>query len=113
MGFDDPVKRDAAVAAAATLRRVPRTSILLGERAGGGRASVSNSLDAGVESPLPELSLMTLDAGSLSDSFSAFKADEGGVLLTSTLEVVPENILVGRGIKAESLFLLPLAVSPM
>jgi hypothetical protein len=31
IGSDDPVKREAAVAAAATLRSVPKTSILLDE----------------------------------------------------------------------------------
>jgi hypothetical protein len=31
IGSEDPVRRDAAVAAAATLKRVPKTSILLGE----------------------------------------------------------------------------------
>jgi hypothetical protein len=106
IGSDDPVNRDAAVAAAATLRRVPRTSILLGERAGGGTSvseatEISVSLEAGVKSPLPNVSLTT-DGGSLSDSFSAAKPDEGCALLFSTVEVGPERTVVG--------FLAPVAV---
>jgi hypothetical protein len=117
MGSDDPVNRDAAVAAAATLRRVPRTSMLLAERAEGGSGAsfsvVSKLLDAGAKSPPPDVSVVTMEDGSLSDPFSAFKEDEVGVLFASTVELVPESMLGGRGIKAESLFLAPAAVSPM
>jgi hypothetical protein len=102
------------------LRRVPRTSILLGERAGGGResasevAEVSVSLIAGVKSPLPNMSLAA-DEGSLSDSFSTAGADDGGALLSSAVELGLERMVVGRGMRAESLFLAPVAagVSPM
>src|ERR1700683_3621206 len=77
------------------LRRVPRTSILLGDRTGvpaseeaGVGASDPDPLEAGVKSP----SLVTL--GSLSELFSMI---DDATLLPSTMENGLARILDGRG----------------